>query len=156
MAGAKTENGSFDSPCEPCGGSYHAPAYTVIREGEMHTFDIISNHPTVEREPIMAVTIHGDDAQIISAILAELEKANEKHGPMPENHIEAAAVVAEESGELIRAALHHKFEKDGRPESELINNMITESIQTGAMAIKMIQSLIGPAKAAAEKEKNHE
>lgn len=68
----------------------------------------------------------------IDAILAELAMANQLHPDWPSDPIHAAAIVAEESGELVRAALQHKYE-DGMRVA-----MRTEAIQTAAMALRFL------------------
>ena len=87
------------------------------------------------------LTIHGRDAMIIRAVLSEIERFGKLHGNMPDDLIHAAAIISEESGELIQAALKHNYEFQGVPQKQLIENMLTEAIQTGAMAIKFIEKL---------------
>lgn len=66
-------------------------------------------------------------------IAHELIKATEKHPNWPVGDVvHASAIVAEESGELIRAALQAKYE--GGKYSETTK----EAIQTGAMAVRFI------------------
>ena len=67
----------------------------------------------------------------IIALLEELERAEAKFPWWPTDPIHAAAIVAEEAGELIRAALRETYEG---AEDE----MVTEAIQTGAMALRFI------------------
>jgi hypothetical protein len=66
-------------------------------------------------------------------IADELTKAMNKHTYWPQdNVIHAAAIVAEESGELIRAALQFEYEEgDG-------DATLKEAIQTGAMAVRFL------------------
>lgn len=47
---------------------------------------------------------------IIEQIQAEVNRAKTKHPNWPSDNIHGAAIVCEESGELIRAALQHKYE----------------------------------------------
>lgn len=72
---------------------------------------------------------------IILAIKAELYKAEQKHPHWPDNVIEQAAIVAEESGELIRAALQAKYEGGNSDECR------KEAIQTAAMCIRFLKNL---------------
>lgn len=65
----------------------------------------------------------------------ELNKAETKHPHWPDSIIEQAAIVAEESGELIRAALQVKYEAGNIEECE------KEAIQTAAMCIRFLKNL---------------
>lgn len=71
----------------------------------------------------------------INCILQELRVAEEKHPKWPTKAIDQAAIVCEESGELIRAALKMKYE-DGDP-----LQFENEAIQTGAMCIRILKNL---------------
>lgn len=63
----------------------------------------------------------------------ELMKAIAKHPNWPEdNIIHCAAIVSEESGELIRATLQLHYE------SGSIDEVEKEAIQTGAMALRFL------------------
>ncbi|HEY9362181.1 MAG TPA: hypothetical protein VIQ00_02885 [Chitinophagaceae bacterium] len=68
----------------------------------------------------------------IICIANELERATEKHPNFPKDKIHAAAIVGEESGELLRSAI--QFEKEGGR----YYDMHDEAIQTGAMAIRFL------------------
>lgn len=70
---------------------------------------------------------------IIAAIFLEVEKAERKHPNFALGTLDQAAVVAEESGELIRAALQHKYE-DGS-----LKEVIKEAIQTAATCIRLLK-----------------
>ena len=65
-------------------------------------------------------------------IYQEYERACEKHKEWPMDFIHAAAIVGEESGELVQAALQHTYE-DGS-----FDNMKKEAIQTGAVALRFL------------------
>lgn len=65
-------------------------------------------------------------------VVSELIRARAKHPVYPGSRVVAAAIVAEESGELIRAALQHKFE------SGPSDAMEHEAVQTAASAIRFI------------------
>ena len=71
---------------------------------------------------------------IIRAILSELERAKSKFEYWPYDPIHAASIVAEESGELVRATLRHVYEEG--PEDEIQ----TEAIQTAAMCIRFLEA----------------
>jgi hypothetical protein len=65
-------------------------------------------------------------------IAMELQNATEKHPNWPTDKIHAAAIVGEESGELLRSAIQFQLE-NGR-----YYEMHEEAIQTGAMAIRFL------------------
>jgi len=71
--------------------------------------------------------------QAVEMILAEVDRAEAKHPNWPADFIHGAAIVGEESGELIRAALQHKYEK-GNP-----HDMIMEAIHTAATCIRFLR-----------------
>lgn len=62
----------------------------------------------------------------------EYRAAIKKHPKWPSNIVESAAIVGEESGELLRAALNFRNEK-GR-----FYEMHKEAIQTAAMALRFL------------------
>lgn len=72
----------------------------------------------------------------IRNILIELRKAKKKFPKWPIDPIHAAAIVAEESGELVRASLHEAYE----PNLATPRAMVIEAIQTGAMAIRFVSN----------------
>lgn len=65
-------------------------------------------------------------------ILDELARAEQKFPKWPTDPVHAAAVVAEEAGELVQAALQHTYERDCWSE------MVKEAVQTGAMALRFL------------------
>jgi hypothetical protein len=72
--------------------------------------------------------------QIFDEIKAEYERAEEKFPIWPDDPIHAAAIVGEESGELLQAALQCEYE-DGDAES-----MVKEAIHTAAMAVRFLMN----------------
>jgi len=68
----------------------------------------------------------------VELILLALDHAEEKHPYWPEDAIHAAAVVAEESGELQQAALQFTYDRH-TPAA-----MLTEAAQVGAMAVRFL------------------
>lgn len=72
---------------------------------------------------------------IIEEILTELKRAQEKFPYWPADYIHAAAIVNEESGELIRAALRFRYEGGDKDE------MRVEAIQTAAMCIRFLKTM---------------
>ncbi len=77
--------------------------------------------------------------QMIEAVFAELYRAEEKHPEWPEDVIHRAAIVAEESGELVQAALQNVYESGSK------EHMIEEAIQTAAMALRFLFAECEPA-----------
>jgi NTP pyrophosphatase (non-canonical NTP hydrolase) len=65
----------------------------------------------------------------------EVARAKQKFPWWPEDTVHGAAIVAEESGELVQAALQHTYE--GGSEAA----MKREAIHTGAMAVRFLESL---------------
>lgn len=72
---------------------------------------------------------------IINEIITELNRAETKHPMWPTDLIHAVAIVAEESGEAVQAALQHQYE-DGS-----LKNIKTELIHTATTAIRMLKNL---------------
>ena len=70
-----------------------------------------------------------------SDILDELNRAIVKYPEWPDDIIHQAAIVTEEAGELIRAALNHSYHDDS------IEEVKKEAIQTAAMAIRFLRNL---------------
>ena len=70
-----------------------------------------------------------------SEFYAEMHRGRALHPVWPEDPVHQAAIVAEEAGELVRAALHHRYE-DGT-----LADIRTEAIQTGAMALRVLLEL---------------
>lgn len=73
--------------------------------------------------------------EIIISMLNELERAETKHPIWPTDLIHASAIVAEESGELIRAALQHKFEGGE------LHPLTVEASQTATMAVRFLKNI---------------
>lgn len=72
---------------------------------------------------------------IWSSIIVEYNKAIQKHPGWPTDVIHASAIVAEESGELTRAALHHTYENGSLEAAK------KEAIQTAVTAIRFLEEL---------------
>jgi len=68
----------------------------------------------------------------------EIMSAEELFPEWPIDLVHGAAIVAEESGELIRAAMHCQWDYVGGN----IENVKTEAIQTAAMAIRMLYNCL--------------
>ena len=65
----------------------------------------------------------------------EMERAKAKFPWWPEDQIHAAAIVAEEAGELLKAALQNKYENGS------IENVQKEAIHTATTAIRFLENL---------------
>ena len=74
-----------------------------------------------------------DDA--ISRIFSELRKAEEKFPGWPDDPVHGVAIVCEEAGESMRAALNLYYHNGN------IEDLRTELAQTGAMAIRALLHL---------------
>jgi hypothetical protein len=72
---------------------------------------------------------------IIEAILCELAIAEDIHPEFPKDIIHQVAIMAEESGEAVQAALQFVYEK-GRLEDYRM-----ELIQTAAMCLRCLKNL---------------
>lgn len=73
-----------------------------------------------------------EEKRWVIAILHELDHAQAMHPECPKHNVIRAAIIGEETGELIKAALEHEFEK-GR-----FYNMHKEAVQVGAMALRFL------------------
>ena len=77
--------------------------------------------------------------EIIAAIWLELDRAQSMHPHWPGHDIvHAAGIVAEESGELIRAALRHWYREGGT-----LEDVRVEAVQTATTAIRLLMNLEG-------------
>jgi NTP pyrophosphatase (non-canonical NTP hydrolase) len=69
-------------------------------------------------------------------IFQELKRAEKKFPGWPEDPVHAAAILAEEAGELVQAALDFFYGREKNPEK-----MRLEAAQTGAMAVRFLIGL---------------
>ena len=72
---------------------------------------------------------------IMDDVLSELRRAEAKYPVWPHDIIHAVAIVAEESGEAVRAALNHVYH--GEP----VETLRGELVQAAAMAIRVLKNL---------------
>jgi NTP pyrophosphatase (non-canonical NTP hydrolase) len=73
--------------------------------------------------------------EAIILILDELARAGKKFPSWPEDQIRAAAILAEEAGETIKAALAFEYQRGS------LEELKKEAIQTGAMSIRLLLNL---------------
>ncbi|MGW8257953.1 MAG: hypothetical protein ACWGMZ_10745, partial [Thermoguttaceae bacterium] len=73
--------------------------------------------------------------QIKSLISDELKRAKAKWPGWPTDPVHAAAIVAEEAGELVQAALQCTYEGSHS------QKMVDEAIQVAAMAIRFLEGI---------------
>lgn len=74
---------------------------------------------------------------VVREVLAEVERAAKKFPTWPTDPLHALAVLAEEFGELSKAALQLTYE----PEKSSADQVHQEAIQTAAMAVRFAMSL---------------
>ena len=74
---------------------------------------------------------------IIVDIVAELRRAEEKYQEWPADLIHQVAIMQEESGEAIRAALNHVYH--GEP----LADVRAELVQAAAMCLRCLKNLEG-------------
>ena len=72
---------------------------------------------------------------IIGLVMTEVDRAEKLHPVWPADLVKAAAIPAEEAGELLKAANDH----DGEHTS--LQAMITEAVHTAASAIRFLKKL---------------
>lgn len=76
------------------------------------------------------------EAMAKQLIAEELRKAESKHPEWPADLVHQAAIMAEESGETVQAALDATYRGDAK------EKIIKEAAQTGAMAVRIIKHLL--------------
>lgn len=81
--------------------------------------------------------MHYLETKIIKLILLEKYRAETIHPHWPSDIIHQVAIVAEESGEAVRAALNFEYE-DGS-----LQYLQEELIQTAAMCIRCLEATYG-------------
>jgi hypothetical protein len=77
--------------------------------------------------------------EIATEIEIELKKACKKFPSFPCDVVHAAAIVAEEAGELIQAALDLKYGRVGLESG--LRKCVEEAAQTGAMVRRFLTNL---------------
>jgi len=76
--------------------------------------------------------------EALTLIFSELATAEIKHPGWPDDVVHGAAIVGEEAGELLQAALNYKYQR-----SKNVDSMRLEAAQTAAMGIRFLVYLAG-------------
>lgn len=106
----------------------------------MHDIHLQNMSVTASEEAIIQKIRSLDIHLPLEAILNELERAENKFPVWPADITHAGAIVAEESGELIRACLNREYAKDGESDALLLDECRKEAVQTGAMAFRFLKN----------------
>jgi hypothetical protein len=93
------------------------------------------NQPAKTKGERMDCTKRANAEEWTSVILSELSRAEEKHPEWPADVVHAAAILNEEAGELIQAALDFHCGKGDKL------RLIEEATQCGAMALRFLVHL---------------
>ncbi len=76
-----------------------------------------------------------DEKRALVCIISELQEARKKHPKWPKDLIHQAAIVSEEAGETVKAALQNGYET-GR-----YYDVMREAIHVAATAVRMVHSM---------------
>ena len=76
--------------------------------------------------------------EVVTLVLKELQRSETVHPYWPRDMIHAAAILAEEAGETIQAAINYENGLQTKVELNLIR---TEAIQTAAMALRLLKEI---------------
>lgn len=72
----------------------------------------------------------------IEIILQELNRAKQQYpGPFPTDPVYCAAIIAEEAGEVVKAALNYYYHNG------TLGDLQKETAQTGAMVVRMLNAI---------------
>ena len=71
--------------------------------------------------------------ETLSLIEQEIYRAKKKNGGLPKDKIHQAAIVVEEAGELIRAALNYRYE------GGTIKQIRKEAVHTAATCVRLLE-----------------
>ncbi|MGM0587096.1 MAG: hypothetical protein ACQETE_01660 [Bacteroidota bacterium] len=95
----------------------------------------------MEKEALKAallVELQSKPTNVLMALVAitnELSRAERKFPNWPADPVHQTAIIAEEAGEAVKAALQFTYEL------ETYDPITTEAIQTGAMAVRYLDNL---------------
>lgn len=81
--------------------------------------------------------------EIYNLINEELKRAKRNYPQWPDHVVARAAIVGEEAGELLQAALEIKYEpsKKGRTKEQQMECMKKEAVQVAVTAIRFLEHL---------------
>lgn len=71
----------------------------------------------------------------LAMILNECDRAEKLHPDWPRDPVHQIAILCEESGEALQAALNCQEGKDSK------KHLVTETVQTAAMAIRFLKNI---------------
>ena len=82
---------------------------------------------------------------VLSAIESELDRAEGIHPDYPTDPVRRAAILAEEAGEVVRAALDltRPHKRMGYTAAGLTQKMYKEAVHTAAMAVRLLNAMEG-------------
>ena len=72
---------------------------------------------------------------VIASVFAEIERAETIHPAWPRDVVKACSLLAEEAGEVVRAANTFDETRTGK------KDIITEAIHTAATAIRLLKNI---------------
>jgi Lar family restriction alleviation protein len=130
-------------PCPFCGGTDIDTHFSLDGAGNVTTgcMDCGASGPETatpdEEKGAEAWNRRALDAGSVREVVAEVGRAMNKFPTWPTDPLHAAAVVAEEAGELHKAALQHTYE----PHKSSLADVREEAIQTAAMALRFLASM---------------
>lgn len=79
----------------------------------------------------------------LGEVLTELQRASKLYPNWPTDPVHAAAIVGEEAGELLQAALDHTYADLNHLGPNTDKRLKTESVQTCAMALRFLVGSLG-------------
>ncbi len=103
----------------------------------MSKFTITIEFPGVDPYKTAKALILTD---VLRAVLDELDRAEQLWQKWPADPIHQAAIVAEEAGELVQAALQFEYDY----EKGTLDEIRKEATQTAAMAIRLLKNINQP------------
>lgn len=82
------------------------------------------------------------ELEVMSLVSREIKRAEAKHPNWPIDQVYAAAIVSEESGELMRAAVQYELETEEYGGLEKAReHIIEEAVHTATTAIRLLKNI---------------